>query len=137
MNLDYRKKQGIGGNIWFVFLRLLFDWIYLDKSGKIFWDYLDQVLEQRYKLYEKEVLKVYKIKLFKDLFLLIWNLLYGYGWDIKFLDDLQVIQNQVDDLQRRYIVKVIMVKLGEYDKIWNEYFNKMKNIFIKKVIDFR
>ncbi|WP_271629186.1 ABC transporter substrate-binding protein [Caldicellulosiruptor sp. DIB 104C] len=137
MNPDYRKKQGIGGNIWFAFPRPPFDWTYSDKSGKISWDYSDQALEARYKPYEKEVLKAYKIKSFKDLFSPTWNSPYGYGWDIKLPDDLQAIQNQADDLQRRYITKAIMAKPGEYDKIWNEYLSKMKKIPIKKVIDFR
>lgn len=136
LNADYRRKQGIGGNIWFNFPRPPYNVQYSDKSGPISWDYSDQALEVRYKPYEKEVLKAYKIKTFKDLFSPPWKSPYGYLWDIKIPEDLQAINTQLGDLTRRYLAKAIMAKPKEFDKIWDEFLNKANKIPWRKVTNF-
>ncbi|MEZ0537068.1 ABC transporter substrate-binding protein [Caldicellulosiruptoraceae bacterium PP1] len=138
LDASYQEKQGMLGNTWFSFPRPPMDIQYPDKSGTISWDYSEQALSVRYKPYEKEVLNAYKIKSFKDLFSPTWNSPYGYGWDVKIPDDLSVIENKANDLQRRYITKMIMAKnSAEYDKTWNEYVSQIKKLGLEKVIKFR
>ncbi|OPJ56612.1 ABC transporter substrate-binding protein [Clostridium oryzae] len=89
----------------------------------------DEYIASKYKPYEKEVAKAYKIKNLADLVAPAINSPFGYGWDITIPQnkkDVQIAQQKAGDIAKAYMSKLITAKPSAYENVWKDYSARMK-----------
>lgn len=106
-----------------------------------------EYIATKYKPYEKEILAAYKITNFNDLFNPAVKSDFGFGWDIQIPDSeskVKIAQQKGDDLQKKYMAKLVMAKPSSFESVWSDYSKDMKGInyninepYITKIIQQR
>ncbi|HEX7056662.1 MAG TPA: ABC transporter substrate-binding protein [Bacilli bacterium] len=109
-----------------------------DSTGNYYTTNFPDQIVASYNDVEKEVLKNYNATTWKDLFpkedefpVKPW----GAAWNIPVPGDseLAVLQNQMKDITWSYIPKAVLAKPGDFDKIWDEYLQKLKDAGVDKM----
>ena len=95
----------------------------------------DDFFEVRYRDYEKEFLKNFNIKTFNDFYAPSYPAKYEPGWAIrtKMPADFsgKIAVEQALELATEYLPKIIMAKTEDFDKLWNEYQDKLSKLDLK------
>ncbi|AEE95666.1 ABC transporter substrate-binding protein [Mahella australiensis] len=89
-----------------------------------------EYMDYKYKDYEKEVLEAYKLTSMADLMAPPLETPYGFVWDIPIPDsepEIKAANQKASDIARKYIARLIMSTPEQYDLLWQEYANKMKD----------
>lgn len=137
------KKIGIG--VYFYLFLRLFN-MYIDLIGNlIVFDIRKEDIRKNYSDVEKKVFLVYKVEIWKDLFLKLNEYLekmWGYLWMI-LIDDfnIKIINDKIWNYIFLIILKVVMVKEKDFDKVWNEFLvgfekfgnSKVEEYYIKRI----
>jgi putative aldouronate transport system substrate-binding protein len=95
----------------------------------------DEYFDVRYRDYEKEILKNFGIKTFNDFYAPSYPAKYEPGWAIrtKMPADFsgKIAVEQALELATEYLPKIIMAKTEDFDKLWNEYQDKLSKLDLK------
>ena len=135
-DLDYQKKQGI--NQFNDFPRredVKSDYGQFSDGNWVSPTQFDEFFEVRYKDYEKEILKNLGVKTFNDLYAPSYPARYEPGWAIrtKMPGDFsgKIAVEQALELAAEYLPKICMAKPEDFDKLWDEYQDKLSKLDLK------
>ena len=106
-----------------------------------------EYIATKYKPYEKEMLTAYNVKNLNDMFAPAKKSDFGFGWDISIPDTesaVKIAQQKSNDLQAKYMAKLVMAKTSDFETVWSDYSKDMKGInyninenYITKIIQQR
>ncbi|MDT8717261.1 ABC transporter substrate-binding protein [Clostridium sp. 19966] len=90
----------------------------------------DAYISTKYKPYEQDIVKAYNVKSLADLVSAPIDSPFGYGWDIQIPDskqDVKIAQQNAGNIAIAYMPKLITGKTANFESVWSEYSQKMKD----------
>lgn len=141
LDSDYTKKQGINAFDQFPRFEESLD----EKYGKfsdgnfVAPSKTEEYFNERYKDYEKEILKAYNIKSFSDFFAPTYQGFYEPGWAVRSKMPAdhpgKIAVEKALETAKEYLPKAITASSADFDKVWTEYQDKLSKLDLKSFED--
>jgi putative aldouronate transport system substrate-binding protein len=141
LDSDYVKKQGINQFDQFPRFEESMD----PKYGKFSDGNLvspsktEDFFNQRYKDYEKDILKAYGIKTFTDFFAPTYPAIYEPGWAVRSKMPAdhpgKIAVEKALEISKEYLPKAITASKADFNKLWDEYQGKLSRLDLKSFED--
>lgn len=115
----YRKKRGIG--YWWVFPH---SYLKLQDGNYREPGFDPDYAFKNFSDAEKKVLNAYKVKTFIQMTDTPLETPYGYAWEINVpaeRADVNIAQQKMSDVRRKYLPKLVMAKPADFNKVWNDF----------------